>query len=505
MEHFATTDFRFNPRHLFPADDLVISLFKECTPKILVYTDGLSFGNADFGLSDFINTLKATPIHGMLPIVETAHKGATPSDHSGFVFTPTTLSKNRYDVLFLFGVEDTDSLPASEVDVITQFMNDGGGVFATGDHENLGKHLCGEIPRVREMRRWAGPSAGGIDRISTNDPGADNAFQFNDQSDTIAQKIYPAYTGTTASSAPHYLLQHPVKKVIEVLPDHPHESECTIPASLADTSVWPKDSLGADVSPEVVALSVSYGGGFTGKQPIDTPRAFNAIVAYDGHRAHVGRISTDATWHHFININMIATGAGPGLAGNPDAYDRVSTYFGNIAKWLMPRRVRRCLRWPLIITLKTLYPVAEFNISLPEKPGLPSLLELGRETQATLNRFFTPGEQKELIDDLFSLHSDELANQVTQLTQRPASFTEQIGQKTAPLDLMQQAALGALMHTVSTTLPANLDLESSLKSVGGIEGLEKQARKSLKSTMKMLSTTLYESRSCVDAILAQCQ
>lgn len=505
MEQLNVKQAQAELRNQLPTNKLIFSLFKECTPKILVYTDGLSYGGSDFGLSDFINTLKGTVVHGMSPIVKTAHSGATAADYTNFIFTSSTLSKNKYDVLFLFGYSSGGSLPPAEISVISQFMNDGGGVFATGDHANLGKRLCGNIPRVKEMRRWAGPSAGGIDRISTNDPGADNAFQFADQSDIIPQKIYPAYTGTTASSEPHFLLQHPVKKVIEVLPDHPHESECILPASLADVSVWPKDGDGHDVSPEIVALSVSYGGGFPGKEPISVPRSFNAIVAYDGHKANIGRISTDATWHHFININLINTGDGPGLSGNPDAYNRVNTYFGNIAIWLMPKKVRRCLRWPLIITTIKLYPIAEFIVDLPAKPDLASLLELGSEMEITLSRFISPAQRKELVNDLFDLHSKELSKQISMLSREPTSIEEQIGQRTAPLELIEQAALGALTHAIATALPEDSDLESSLKAVGGIEGLDKKTKKSLKHAFKELASAIHKGRGSVDKILEHCK
>jgi len=35
-----------------------------------------------------------------------------------------------------------------------QFMENGGGVFAAGDHEDLGGPMCAAMPRVRSMRRW---------------------------------------------------------------------------------------------------------------------------------------------------------------------------------------------------------------------------------------------------------------------------------------------------------------------------------------------------------------
>jgi len=494
----------------FPIDDLVVSLFKECTPKLLVVADGtLSFSGADFGLSDFVNTLKNTVIHGMSPIVKTAHRGATAADYTNFTFTSSTLSKNKYDVLFLFGYNSGGSLAPSEASIIEQFMNDGGGVFATGDHATLGKQLCGDIPRVRQMRRWNGPTAGGADRISTNDPGPDNDFEFSDQSDVIPQKIYPAYTGTPASSQPHALLQHPVKKIIEVLPDHPHESECTIPtaAELGNVSEWPKDSSGVTVSPQIVALSMSYGGGFTSptKQPISAPRSFGAIGAYDGHKANVGRISTDATWHHFININLINTGSGPGLAGNPDAYDRVGTYFGNIANWLMPKKVRRCLRWPLVITLKRLYPIAEFLPDIVERElDVSTLLEIGRETKATLARFVTSGVQQEVIEDLIDLHSDKLAVEIAALRNDPKDIVDAIGQRMSPVELIEQAVLGALTISAERAIPSDEDAAANLKKIGGVEGLDKAAEKTVREALALLGNAMRKGRGRLDMLLEAC-
>ncbi len=482
---------------LFPIDDIVIALFKECTPKILVVTDGtLSFGTAEFGLSDFINTIKTTPIHGMTPIVKTAHRGGSAADYTNFTFTSSTLSKSQYDVLFLFGIRSGGSLPQAELDVIAQFMNQGGGVFATGDHATLGKEMCGDIPRVRGMRRWDGPSASTANRLSTNDPGTDNVFELNDQSDSIPQKIYPAYYGDAVSSQPHALLQHPSKRIIEVLPDHPHESECTVPdaAALENADEWPVDDSGNTVEPKIVALSMSYGGGFTGpsKEPIHTPRAFGAIAAYDGHLAEVGRICTDATWHHFVNINLINTSKGTGIKANADAYDRISTYYGNIANWLMPKRVRRCLRWPLIATICKLYPIAEFIPQLLEQPrDLPTLLDAGKQTRATLSRFVSKGQQRELIHDLYQLHSDDLAKQMVRShRQISVDLTQEISLRMTPVELLEDAALGALLLTAARALPADQDLRASLKEAGGINGLDARAKKTLASTFKNMRKEL---------------
>src|SRR5258708_6161783 len=80
-------------------------------------------------------------------------------------------------------------------------MDGGGGVFATGDHEDLGVVLNGRVPRVRSMRKWYWPNPGplgepiapdalGTGRIETTQPGHNETFiHFDDQSDDIPQPL----------------------------------------------------------------------------------------------------------------------------------------------------------------------------------------------------------------------------------------------------------------------------------------------------------------------------
>lgn len=495
----------------FPVRPELVSLFRECTPRILVVTDGLTFDSAPFGLSDFINVLKNTTIHGMTPIVETAHTGTSPADHPRFVFKDTTLSKSKYDVLFLFGVSSAPSLAHEQVSVIAKFMQDGGGVFATGDHAELGRALCAEIPRVRGMRHWKTPdvpSASGVDRLTTNLPGADNVYQFEDQSDPIPQRLYPKYyassDGIPANSRPHYILQHPTKHIIEVFPDHMHEGECVVPASLSGTMPdgdpeWPTTSGGATVSPELIGITMSAGGGFGGAQPV-APRSFGAIGAYDGHPADVGRVTTDSTWHHFININLVATSDGPGLAATPDVLERVHTYFRNQAEWLMPRNTRRCLRWPLFWHALEFLPVREILPSLPKSPleDVRVAVDLGNELVASLRNHLHPAAIEELEDDVLAIHSEEFAHQIRS---RPdESFTQQLGRRLVPRSFLGRAAVGTAAAVVAHTLPLGEDAAAKFKSVGGIGGIETNVKAALARNLKEASGIIRHAKSHLDRV-----
>src|SRR6185436_18143467 len=301
------------------------------------------------------NTLKASTIHGMTPKVTTASRGndATANLPSYSFTNPTNgLIKSRYDVVFLFGVasEGVNPLPAAEVEAIAKFMEAGGGVFATGDHETLGASLCGDVPRVRAMRKWKNasspPHVSNTNRFSTNLSGPNESEEFSDQSNTQPQRLYINFrTVAGGLGQPHPLVQLKApRRVLEVFPDHPHEGQCVVPAALNTTfqlggvalPEWPNDTLGAELRPEIVAMSVSHGDGFDAKAPL-TPRLFAAIVAYDGQRANKGRVVTDSTWHHFININLDGTGE-PGFTGlqNPAGVDtevlkRIREHYVNLA------------------------------------------------------------------------------------------------------------------------------------------------------------------------------
>jgi hypothetical protein len=411
----------------------IFALYKECQPRILVVTDTLNFDSTQgFGLTQFVNTLKASTIHGMTPKVVTASRSADPNaDIPNFDFINAThgLIISRYDVVFLFGArsEGISELPANQVEAITKFMEAGGGVFATGDHQTLGASLCGNVPRVRAMRRWKAaqtpPHVSNTNRFSTNLSGPNEGEEFSDQSNTEPQHLFLNFrTQAGGIGNPHPLVQLKApRRALEVYPDHPHEGECLVPASLAssfmldDKSVpeWPNDLTGASLSPEIVAMSVSHGDGFpsgpTGAKEALIPKLFAAIVAYDGHRANKGRVSTDSTWHHFININLDGKGE-PGFNGlqspagvDTEALKRIREHYVNLATWLMPKKVRKCLRFPVLLEELTRFPLAEELELKPLKEAtVADLTQVGGALLQSLSRHVAPWELRSFILDTLS-------------------------------------------------------------------------------------------------------
>jgi hypothetical protein len=104
---------------------------------------------------------------------------------------------------------------------------------------------------------------------------------------------------------------------IDVFPDHPHEGQVKVPENLGlacrdgSPEYPPATSGSGQVRPEIIARGRVAGGntasslnGPGNKIPTRT-HTFDVLAAYDGHRANVGRVVTDSTWHHFVNVKLI--------------------------------------------------------------------------------------------------------------------------------------------------------------------------------------------------------
>ncbi|WP_142024364.1 hypothetical protein [Blastococcus colisei] len=328
-------DLQLLPERLYP-------FFRPCRNRVLLVADGgLDFSEQDFGLSVFVRTLLNTPGRYVRHEITLAHISAVDPTRlmvgepriarriSGFRFDDGDhFAADRYDVVMLFGISSAypgrgpaDSLAESELRALTEYMNGGGGLFATGDHGALGKALSSEVPRARGMRLWNSTSAQEeFDRVSMGGPRRNDTNRgglFNDQSDDVPQVVAPRmYTAGHffPLTFPHPLLCGP-RGVIRVMPDHPHEGECVEPADTSatlptgDAEYPPAVDGGPRPLPEVISTNTVPAGNVArlpgGQKRATYAQAFGGICAYDGHRAGVGRVITDATWHHFVNINLV--------------------------------------------------------------------------------------------------------------------------------------------------------------------------------------------------------
>lgn len=358
-------DLRLAREDLLPAHThFDLARWWRCNIKILVVTDASGGFSTDvnFHLGLALEVIENDGWPHVKFEFTRAHRqtpSSGPVDETGFRFDAHDL--NQYSQIWLFGISrGNDPLTPSELKALAQFMNEhDGGVFATGDHENLGLPVAGQVPRVRSMRRWYYPSAG-----PNGEPVAPSQFGsarhdtivMGTQTDSRPQTITPRmYTRSSnrgfirfTARFPHPVLCGPTGP-INYLPDHMHEGLCEVPDDLTDDfdfDGYTGDDYpvvgGTRVAPEVIAWAQSHGTTATG---------FGVLSAYDGHRANVGRVLCDATWHHWFNINLRGYKNNAENPGDPsydsgDAYawQEIQAYFRNVGVWLATPHIQRCLR-----------------------------------------------------------------------------------------------------------------------------------------------------------------
>jgi hypothetical protein len=449
-----------------------------CRQKVLMVTDGLlGFGGNDFGLSEFVGI-----VQGAGHTVTTAHRTGDPNAtiSDPFVFDGAIAN---YDQLWLFGFDNinTNPLSAAEQKKIESFMQSGGGVFATGDHATIGAGMGANIPRVRYMRNWAGiPMADQNRHDTVLDPGADSIKQFDDQADAIAQRVFPFFfsnggPSTMPSSwSVHPVLRHP-SGAVDVLPDHPHESECLAPqpdgGNFDEFVEWPAPLGGGPrIAAQVVAVSISAGRFITDiiKPPVN-PHSFGAISAYDGDGANVGRVVCDATWHHFVNINLNGAGAAPDGNGNPrnglyvggaptPEYLKIQRYYLNTVRWLAPKSRRFC--WPFLQAVLTRFDaeVAELQLPRPHPCPWDPLQHIGIVVEEAFARRWGPGTAADVLDELFGVAN--FGPTLSRLMKAQQDARGDKGDKHAdpsllPVQDLRRALLGSVVNVLAQNLPTD--------------------------------------------------
>jgi hypothetical protein len=379
-------------------------------------------------------------------------------------------------------------------------MNGGGGLFATGDHGVLGVGLCGSVTRARSMRLW-GPtspdpdvdevSMGGPRRNDTNRVGNDPGTQFNDQSDDVPQDIQPTlftarFAGFVKIRWPHPLLCGS-KGTIRVLPDHPHEGECVVPGDL--TAVYPFDGTpeypaaggGPAISPVIVARStVPAGNDADGSKMPTLAHSFGAIAAYDGHRAGIGRVVTDATWHHFVNVNLVGEvglpeteikGRGFLASASGEAhFEAIKNYYRNIAIWIAPPDAHRCFRRKLIWALLYQHRVLEAVLAIPNLPldraGATVLFEIGVHARDVLGRAASRCQALQILLDLVRPTFPELIPEIDPWRPPPPEPGPPLPPFTDPTPLLDIALGGALLALREEFPLPNVDIRDAVDERG---------------------------------------
>lgn len=353
----------------------------------------------DFGVGRFIGLLRAANVGGIgfnvdiasrpevdsvgdISFVEVPNPGPFEARYIDFRFDSVSGGShvlNRYDEVFLFGFapgnDAGDDINITqhpwhstddELRVLNDWMNAGGGVFATGDHDYLGASMCHRIPRVGSMRKWTNadgvPPIDGPTRLDTNRPAtADQEAGTAVIPNTVEQDATPQEIewvpqrvirqGLIIWKFPHRVLCHPDFGPIDVMPDHPHEGLCEEPDSInysADVAFgggkeYPTFN-NAQPKPQVIAYGSIRKKDNHQKGPVNAAR-FPMISVYDGRSngSTVGRVVVDSTWHHWFNMNI----AGLENTGGPN-WEKILRYYINVALWIAPPNAEDAQTWEVL-------------------------------------------------------------------------------------------------------------------------------------------------------------
>lgn len=368
--------------------------------KILMVLDA-AFRFEDDGSTDFTYTTLVDTLQAAGHQIIKAHRDSdAAADHQSFKFDgPLNLAE--FDMLWLLGdagfnlsPDSSPELEPGELAAIARFMQAGGGVFATGDHDSIGAKMCGAIPRVKVMRKWfaeADPTrptgylgnwppitAERADTIQIGTMGDGNRY-FASQSDSTPQPI----TIQPIDGAAHPILRHDGHDVV-VFPDHMHEGDA-IPGwegyawsgSISDLPGVPSfrefpDQGGTPMRPQVIAtgqglalptllITRDFGSINADATVTADAKTVSTLCVYDGFRVGVGRIVTGATFHHYVDLNLngdpavdeadevAAVGAdaqqGQGYNAAPAVFNDIKAVYQNIVAWAArpTRRIRLIL------------------------------------------------------------------------------------------------------------------------------------------------------------------
>ena len=230
------------------------------------------------------------------------------------------LDDTDFDELWLFAVDTGDGLTVADCQGITRFRQNGGGIMATRDHQDLGSSLC---------------TLGGVGRahfFHSQHLEPDSSRHVADDRDTPTISWPNYHSGSNgnyqrvASVDPvHELLRNPqnASGVIDYLPAHPHEGAVGVPEG--------------EENARVIATSVSQ----------TTQRPFNLVVAFeradDQHGNRLGRAVAESSFHHFVDYNWDLTKGCPTflleppghqIEHEPEKLNDVKVYVENLARWL---------------------------------------------------------------------------------------------------------------------------------------------------------------------------
>jgi hypothetical protein len=242
------------------------------------------------------------------------------------------------------------------------------------------------------------------------------------------------------------------------MPDHAHEGLCVPSPNLNANKQFNADLEypdaiigGAKPAPQVIAFGSNLGDPpynfVKGNQPA---RNHNPMISvYDGHAAGVGRVATDSTWHHWMNVNINSI-----RAANNDDWKKISRYYINLAVWLSPPGFSTKCFYLSVVTSHIAYP------GFQEYHKQATTRELGHSLHRHLTHYYGPCWVTDRIWDIIWELKLMLPKDILKLN-------KQFRKLKVDTEAFEELVLGKMIETT-------LDQAQELKQVSekGIENLK---------------------------------
>jgi hypothetical protein len=472
----------------------------------------------------------------------------------GFKFTDPSFNLNDWDQVWFFGdypanqdgnINEPQFCPLDdgELKLLAEWMDRGGGVFAVGDHWNLGASMCSRIPRVRTMRRWTPkqgvPAMDGNTRHETLQPGL--GYQDLWEGDTIPQPVELVYRLWTTSTLarppfPHPLLSTPTG-VIDTFPDHMHEGD-VIDDNLVELDsplniqgygrpeypyVEPEINLGTAARiapggelprPRPRPQVVGYGrttnpavpevhtlARIVGDVNLPIPKIrFGLVGAYDGDSVGIGRVVVDSTWHHWFSYNLhgfvtasqhqqlarLAVGAS---FNPPPVYERMQTYYRNVGLWLATPAQRRSMliaaSWGPVVSDPMAFPPAATR----------SLWTVGKRAIEVMSRTVPQSMLFDFVASFFSRKTEEIFG-VPYDVNPGDPYTASV-----PIDLALRAIVGGIASSLIRPAFEYLQAEGKPRRLLDPDAIARYAAEGIKQGHLALIDTIQSSAAASKGIV----
>ena len=275
--------------------------------RILLQTS-IAYVSDDWNVSRF--SLLAEHLRSVADVIARDRQ----ADASGNDPILTGLSRDRFDEVWLLGVDGGVGLSEADCAGVNRFHREGGGLLTTRDHHNMGMWL--------RLIEGVG-AAHFFHEAEYAEPDPARCCADDQETPSIS---WPNYHSGRNGDYQRILVvepRHPLLRAsqLQYFPAHPHEGAIGAPAR------------------EARARTVARG------RSLATGREFDLVVALDRTAAQPGRAIAQSSFHHFADYNwsprlgapsFVSEPAGDEVYRHPERLKDIRAYATSAAEWLAP-------------------------------------------------------------------------------------------------------------------------------------------------------------------------